>query len=361
MPATIPYSRLDRQIHRLAFRSALLQDILHDLEKKMLSRRWAEFRAASPIFITSLPRAGTTVLLEALHRLPTLATHTYRDMPFVLTPVLWNSLSASFRKSGALRERAHGDGLQVSEDSPEALEEILWSRAFPQKYAGPLIELWSPGDVDGDFTAEFQDHMRKIVSLRRPEARDEGRYLSKNNANIARIDAIRSIFPDAFIIVPIRHPLEHALSLQRQHRNFEKQHLQHPFVRDYMKDLGHYEFGQLHKLIAFDGVAFDSKATPSNSLEYWLEYWISAFEHLESRAGICFVCFESLCTLGPQAIEKIARHLNITCSRDDITDAGSILRAPPPSRAITHVVPDELARRAMSLYGRLKSNCLLLR
>jgi len=80
----------------------------------------------APIFITSLPRAGTTILLAALNSVPQLATHLYRDMPFVMAPLLWSRLSGRFRKQAVLQERAHGDGIAIGYDSPEAFEEVIW-------------------------------------------------------------------------------------------------------------------------------------------------------------------------------------------------------------------------------------------
>ena len=118
--SSAPYSRTDRLLHRLAFHNPILQDMLTDIESRFFAGRWNDYQAANPIFVTSLPRAGTTIVLEVLHRLPSLAVHTYRDMPFLLTPVLWDKLSRGFHHRRAKRERAHGDGLKVNEDSPEA-------------------------------------------------------------------------------------------------------------------------------------------------------------------------------------------------------------------------------------------------
>ena len=87
------YSKLDRALHKLAFDSSPLQDILGDMEEGLFARQWREIAIENPIFITSLPRAGTTIVLETLYRISNLATHTYRDMPFILTPVIWQKLS----------------------------------------------------------------------------------------------------------------------------------------------------------------------------------------------------------------------------------------------------------------------------
>ena len=78
-----------------------------DIEKTAYKARYKSASADRPIFITSLPRAGTTVLLEAFHQLPGMATHLYRDMPFVMAPILWSTISKGFGKPAKMAERAH--------------------------------------------------------------------------------------------------------------------------------------------------------------------------------------------------------------------------------------------------------------
>ncbi len=184
-------------------------------------------------------------MLDVLHRFPSLATHTYRDMPFVMAPILWSRLSSAFRKRVEPRERAHGDGMQVGYDSPEAFEEIFWRAFWPEKYTDIGIALWGADDIKDEARTFFVEHMKKIIALRRPDRVRDGRYISKNNGNIARLDLIGRMFPEAKILVPVRHPLEHAASLLRQHRNFIEMHKDEAFIRRYMADLGHYEFGEL--------------------------------------------------------------------------------------------------------------------
>lgn len=353
------YSWLDRLVHRLAFSRTGLQDIMADIEKNLLANQWAGVHAERPIFITSLPRAGTTMVLEALFRLPGLATHTYRDMPFVLAPVLWARLSRGFQRQSLQRERAHGDGLLVNEDSPEAFEEVLWRKYYPGKYTENRISLWHAEDVDAGFTQHFREHMQKIVALRQPLNLSDGRYVSKNNANIARIGALQIMFPDACIIVPLRHPIEHAISLWRQHRNFNKQHAIDPFVRKYMADIGHYEFGALHKPISFDGLQKLIEDLSPESLDYWLAYWIGAFEHLSAQQGLGVISYESLCTEGAQGLARLCNYVNIDANDDAIVRAASVFRAPSPNRSDAHHISRARMDRAMSLYKTLLQRCLL--
>ena len=52
----------------------------------------------------------------------------------------------------------------------------------------------------------FRRHFRKISWLRHPENCASVRYLSKNNANIARLALLPEMFPGCDIIVPLRGP-----------------------------------------------------------------------------------------------------------------------------------------------------------
>jgi hypothetical protein len=347
------YSPFDRLVHRLAFAAPFVQLTAADIEKTMYGGQYRAARAPRPIFVTSLPRAGTTVLLEALAEFPSLAAHLYRDMPFVMAPILWSRLSGPFRRPPELRERAHGDGVQVGFDSPEAFEEILWRAFWPGKYRPDRIQLWQAGDARGDARAFFLEHMKKIVALRRPDRLRDGRYVSKNNANIARLDAIPRMFPDASIVVPVRRPLDHAASLLRQHRNFLTIHRETPFVRRYMADIGHYEFGDLHRPLAFPGLDALIGGRDPLTLDYWIAYWMAAFSHLaERRDRVIVVPYEASCDDAPRALAALCARLDLP-PEDALPKAAAHFRPAPPSRATAGEVDPALLERAEALYGQL--------
>jgi len=90
------YSALDRLVHRLAFASPRVQLAAAEMEDSMFGSATEGVAEQDPVFVTSLPRAGTTALLTALSELEEFATHLYRDMPFVMAPVLWSRLSGGF-------------------------------------------------------------------------------------------------------------------------------------------------------------------------------------------------------------------------------------------------------------------------
>ena len=110
-------------------------------------------------------------------------------MSFILTPLLWERFSSRFRQTDVPRERAHGDGMLVSIDSPEAFEEVVWKTFWKKHYKKDRIIPWSDNN-DDDFSDFLHSHLRKIVTLRSKDSTSSFRYISKNNLNIARIELL---------------------------------------------------------------------------------------------------------------------------------------------------------------------------
>ena len=353
MASALKYSFFDRLIHRIAFAAPSIQLSAADVENALFRAAFDGAAGDRPIFITSLPRAGTTLLLEALHLFPSLAAQLYRDMPFVMAPVLWSRLVGAFRKQANLHQRAHGDGMQVGYDSPEAFEEVLWRAFWPEKYGTSRIALWGATDGKEHARAFLARHMKKIVALRRPDRLQEGRYVSKNNANIARLDLIHRMFPDANVVVPFRNPVEHAISMLRQHRRFARMQAEEPFVGRYMADIGHYEFGALHRPIGFPGLDELISGRDPLSVDYWLAYWIAAFDYVLGRSDrIILISYEAACRDGRKALDDI-------CARADIAEDGALAAAAarfnePPSPRGSEIAVDSMLRdRAEALHAAL--------
>src|SRR5262245_57481160 len=114
MPFSNNYNFVDRALHYFAFGAPFVQKVLCELENDMFQSELERVGSAGEIFVTGLPRAGTTLVLELLYATGEFETFTYRDMPFIMAPLLWDKLSGSFRKAGDKVERAHGDGMTVS-------------------------------------------------------------------------------------------------------------------------------------------------------------------------------------------------------------------------------------------------------
>lgn len=268
------YGLLDRVLHRLAFMPGV-QRLCEQAQDRSYGALVAEQTVTSPLLIAGLPRAGSTVLLQRLHASEGLVSPLYRDMPFVTAPLWWDGLTARTRKAVAVRERAHRDGVLTGPDSPEAFDEVLWLRHWPGHYRDGRITLWNEVSENPAFARDWQKWMQAMLALHGREGR--ARLVLKNNAHIARLGLVARLVPDAVILVPYRDPAQQAASLRNQHRRASEHHRQVPFALRYMDDLGHFEFGQGHRPIAFPG--FDTGGDAC-SLDYWLDYWRACYEHV---------------------------------------------------------------------------------
>jgi len=283
------YSMGDRILHRLALGISLIRRASFDIETLI-----APHDRLSPelkhVFICGLARAGTTILMRCFYDSGRFCSLTYRNMPFVLMPNIWKRVSGRFQVHGQARERAHGDGLLVDFDSPEAFEEVFWRTFCGRQYI--LKDCLKPHDVSVETINRFRTYIASVTASSDTPGQC---YLSKNNNNLLRIPAIRRAFPGALIVIPFRDPLQQAFSLFTQHRQFLAMHAGDSFSRDYMCWLGHHEFGAAHKPFSFTGVP--ANTYQPDDINYWLSLWISTYHFLIETAspGAVFVCYEELC------------------------------------------------------------------
>ena len=358
MTEGVAYSRMDRLLYRVALSDPGIQTAVADLEDRLFRERFAGLPDPDPVFVTSLPRAGTTILLETLIATGAFASHTYRDLPFVLCPVLWDRVSRLFRKPARLRERAHADGILVGYDSPEAFEEILWTTFWREKYRSDRIMPWDTQDRNAEFEHFLRSHMRKIIALRAgSHGNDQGiRYLSKNNANIARLPTLSLIFPGSTVLVPFRNPWDHASSLRRQHLRFLKLHQEDDFNRRFMEWLGHFEFGSALRPIDFGGWLEDIDPPAHQDLEFWLTYWHAAYSFLLNGTGsnVLFVNYDRLCREPERILERVADRLRLRRSAD-LTDQAGRYHAAREHRTASSETPAGLAATVEATWDSLLS------
>ncbi len=346
------YGWLDRLLHRTAFRAGTAQHALADVEEMLFQDELAEVSAAPPVFITALPRSGTTILLRLLWETGHFASHTYQDMPFVLCPMLWRRYAGQFAVEETTRERAHGDGLDVSETSPEAFEEMIWKHFWPGHYAADRIHPWTDEDQNAEFNAFFETHMRKIIAVRQEEHPERRRYLSKNNLNIARLAAPPSPMNDGTFLIPFREPVQQAASMYRQHQRFLELHDEDDFVREYMEAIGHHEFGKGLRPVNFGDWLTDAPSPAG--LDFWLRYWIAAYRYILTHAGDAahLISYARLTEDPEPALARVAQVVEIPES--DLLHQSDRLQAPRSHSVDETTLPDALTQEADELYDRLQ-------
>ncbi len=292
---------------------------LGDLESRVLDEQIQATPVIKPIYVTSLARAGTTIVTELLERHPDVTSHRYSDFPNVWTPYWRNDLlQKSRRETPALTERAHRDRIRISNDSPEAVEEVLWMHFFDGLHDERHGQVLDENDRRGDFDAFYRDHIRKLLAVR-----GASRYLAKGNYNTARLRYLHSLFPDARYVVPLRDPVQHIASLVKQHRLFEEADQQDPRVGRQLSLSGHFEFGPHRTFVHFgdqaEAGAIRDCWNGGREVEGWARYWAATYRHLEAQLGddanlrgaLMLFRYEDLCSHSGQLIDALLSHCGL--------------------------------------------------
>lgn len=352
------YTFLDKLLHRISFVSGSAQVGISDIEDKIYAEKLKNVIPSKPLFITALPRAGTTVLLNLLVSTGQFASHTYRDMPFVFCPMIWQRFSTMFQKDVESRERAHGDGLNISSESPEAFEEMLWKLFWKDNYKRDRIELWKDCN-DLHFVDFVKSHMRKIVALRFPQGGHQ-RYASKNNLNVARLQLLPRIFPDSLVIIPFREPMQHAMSLHQQHLRFLEMHKLDRFSVHYMKGIGHFDFGENLLPINFDNWLNKDRRNDATNLQFWVEYWIAAYSHILNQTSetMHLLSYSSLVKKPVHSLERLASVVGLADARL-LTSQVETLRSPREYEIDVASIPLDLLDKAQDLYLKLQKRSII--
>jgi len=266
------YSWLQQKLHQIAISSQFMREVTFDVESSVISKKQS---TENHVFVAGLARSGTTILLNALYKSDEFSSLSYQDMPFVLAPNLWSKLSSS-KKHMDFMERAHGDGIKVSSESPEAFEEVFWMTF---------------NESDQDTKEKFKSYVQLINQKYHKE-----RYLSKNNQNIRRLELISAIFPYAKILIPYRNPIQHAYSLLSQHKRFIEDSKKDKFISNYMKWIGHTEFGPNYIPIHSKNLKFENDLDVNHWIEQWYLSYHNCLESLKDKDNVHFICYEQLCS-----------------------------------------------------------------
>lgn len=317
-------------------RFAYILKALGDIETRLLQSQLAQISTDRPIYVTGLARSGTTILLTILAGLPGLASHKYRDFPFVFLPFAWNRFLDRFAADQQTAERPHRDGIQISADSPEAFEEPIWQYFFPSLHDSSSIHVLDESVSAGDFEQFYRDHIRKILLLR-----NGSRYLSKGNYNITRILYLAKLFPDAKFIIPVRHPLEHVDSLVRQHKLFSGYAETDARIGKYLQAAGHYEFGPQRVPISLSAdLTRRIKEAWSTGQEYlgYAIQWQAIYGHAKMLCNnnsfqkrIMILRFEDLCSQPVSTLRDIFSFLGMDVDSAQTDELAGMIKRPTGS------------------------------
>ncbi|SEO96318.1 Sulfotransferase family protein [Rhodospirillales bacterium URHD0017] len=340
------YSLTERWLHRLVLHSTDIRRLSFDLEAFVLGRT-VQPTSDRPVYLCGLARSGTTLLLRLLEQSGEFASLSYRDMPFVMAPNLWAWLSHRWQRRGPAQERVHGDGVLVDYDSPEAFEEVFW-RTFDSHLERDLDGYGAemPSEALLEKFARYRGLVEAVIQRRTGEARRR-RYLSKNNNNLMRLEALCKE-PGATVLLLFREPIATARSLKRVHERLGAEW--DGFTRLYMDWLGHFEFGPGHRPFLF-ARAYMRDGLSVSSPDYWLDYWTAVHRHiLENAAPFQLVDYDLLCRSPIDALDDMRRRV---ISRNDLRSLAVQVKPLRPEGAPVEFDP-ELVARARDVHRALQ-------
>lgn len=340
------YNALQRLLHYVALANTSILEATLGAELAFCKSKLKDQSLQKHVFVSGLARGGTTILMRSLYESRQFSSLTYADMPFVLAPNLWFKISAKSRKQvQKAKERAHSDGILVDVNSPEALDEVFWRAFAGKQYVHTDYIL--PHDCDDEIIDKYRKYVAAILVRYNTD-----RYLSKNNNNILRFSSIFRALPNAMILIPFRDPVQHANSLLKQHRLFNKKQSEDIFIRRYMSWLGHYEFGLAHK--PFKAKDSLKRYCDTDRIDYWLQQWHNVYRFLLKETDkypnntIC-ISYELLCSETERVWQSLCKILDINDSQ------------PPAMKEKIREVPtssdEELLAGIQEIYKKLTERC----
>lgn len=288
-----------------------------------------------PVWVTGLARSGSTLLLEILAGVPGVTSQTYKDFPPVYTPYAWNSLLRYMKSdAAAAAERAHRDGIMVTLDSPEAMEEPLWMGFFTDAHDPSVSNVIAPGSHP--VFAEFlRNHIRKLLAVR-----NGTRYLAKANYQLTRMEYLLDAFPDARFIVPVRDPVSHIASLMKQHDLFCRGQSVNERARKHLGRVGHFEFG-LDRTPVNTGDSATTRAilelwAQGDEVRGWARYWAQLYRYAADRISASpalaqaakVIDFADLCAAPAARLQEIFAHCEYEPGEEYLNTQAARIKAP---------------------------------
>ncbi len=298
--------------------------LIHErFETITLFNEISKIKIDKPVYITGLARAGTTIVLEMLSKHPDLATHQYKHLLIPYFPYWMYKITNKVRIYSKPTKRIHNDGIMITRDSPEAVEEIFWRKYFKHISIENSSHILNGNTINPKFENFYPNHMRKLLI-----AQMRSRYLAKNNYNVTRLEYLLRIFPSAKFLLIIRNPVNHIASLIKQTKLFMKMEKQIPFLLDWLKILGHREFGHNSICINVNNTELIHKIRKlwSNKKTYvkgWAYYWASIYDFIANsleenkklRSATFTVDYNKLCEKPADTIDRILEHTELPLSK----------------------------------------------
>ena len=189
---------------------------------------------------------------------------------------------------------------------------------FPHQHDAATSQVLDGSQRNPAFDAFYRDHIRKLLAVRGAR-----RYLAKGNYNIARLRYIRSLFPDARFLVPVRDPVPHIASLAKQHALFTRSSEADPRVSRQLALSGHFEFGPGRRVVNYGDEAavraIRAAWDEGREAAGWALLWAATYDHLLGRLdrdpelarAVLLFRYEDLCSDSLAVIDRILGHCEL--------------------------------------------------
>ena len=266
----------------------------------------------TPIFITGMPRSGTTLLTHILHDTKKYGSYLYKDYPFPELPLFWNKFNDLYYKSAEDQKRIHNDDLLINKNSPENLDEFIWKRLFQNHYK-EFDSFLDENFSNTEFENNYIRSIKKILFVRK-----KNQYLAKNNYIIFRIKYLLKFIPSAKFIVCVRNPNDTCYSLEKIHKRFIEINKIKEY-KNFEKNFLHYEFGNSRRNpeISDESQNVNSLWKMNKEFEGYMLQWISIYEFIIKNyqdlfgKKILIFDYDRLKNDYSKEIKKISQFLNI--------------------------------------------------
>jgi hypothetical protein len=239
-------------------------------------------------------------------------------MPYM--PYVWNQVFPRIPVN-AMRKpvpRIHRDRIEVTRDSAEMGEEILWEHFFPQIHDESNYSVLDATTSNPGFERFYVDHLRKLALVR-----GRSRYVSKAIMCVVRMEYLRRLFPDARFLLYIRNPFDHIASILKQDRIWAEIERDDPRQIEIIELTGHHEFGP-HQVMANVGDPdelreirrmFDAGQAVQSRARYWAYVYGFVAKQIKDdpqlAQRVCIVRYEDLCSDSLPTIDRILAHTGL--------------------------------------------------
>ena len=203
---------LGNKVMRAFLRGALVARLLSEAAWQRYPEH-ADVPIERPIFVTGLPRTGTT----ALHRLLT-ADPAHQGLQVWLTEApqprppraswpdnpVFQAIQENYRRHHVEHPEFMGLHYMSADEVEECWQLLRQSTRSISYECLAHVPSYSAWLAEGDWTAAYQRHRRNLQLIGLPD-RDR-RWVLKNPSHLFALDALLAVYPDALVIQTHRSP-----------------------------------------------------------------------------------------------------------------------------------------------------------